>query len=162
MALRETVVRGTLHPVGGRRETGAAWSGSAGSPPHPAAGEEALGAKHTTGRIEVRKPLLGDAVLVIAGCGRTKLAERLRRQVEAVEKGVRIIEQDVPVHGCFCFLNPSGQAGGSGLPLHRTLSVDGFPLYPRRLSKRLNRDGPIDAGQIAVLAEALVELFPAA
>jgi hypothetical protein len=122
-----------------------------------------IDAKRYRGKIEVRKRRFGDAVLVIAGRKKTKLVEGLRRQVDAVEKGLRIIEQDVPVHGCFCFLNPAGQAGGSGLPLLRTLSIDGFPLYyPRRLSKRLNRDGPIGAGQIAVLAEALVELFPAA
>jgi hypothetical protein len=30
------------------------------------------------------------------------------------------------------------------------------------LSKRLNRDGPVISEQISVLAEALVELFPAA
>jgi hypothetical protein len=35
----------------------------------------------------------------------------------------------VPVGGCFCFVNPEGQAGGSGIPLLRTLTVDDFPLY---------------------------------
>jgi hypothetical protein len=71
----------------------------------------------------------------------TRLVEGLRRQVEAVRKGLELIEAEVPLAGCFCFVNPDGQAGGSGMPLLRTLSVDGFALYyPRRLSKRLNRD----------------------
>lgn len=128
-----------------------------------ASGVFVIDAKRYKGRIEVRKPLFGDAVLVIAGRKKTKLVEGFHRQVEAVKKGLAIIEQDVPVAGCFCFLNPPGQAGGSGLPLFRTLTIDGVPLYyPRHLSKRLNQAGPVDATQITVLAEALVELFPSA
>jgi len=120
-------------------------------------------AKRYKGKIEVRRPFFGDAVLVINGRKKTKLVEGLRRQVDAVKAGLAIVEQDVPVHGCFCFLNPEGQAGGSGLPLFPTLKIDGFPLYyPRRLSKQLNKRGPIDDEQIAVLAEALVELLPRA
>ena len=122
-----------------------------------------IDAKRYKGKIEVRKPLFGDAVLVIAGRKKTKLVEGLVRQVEAVKKALAIVEQDVPVSGCFCFLNPPGQAGGSGLPLFRTLSIDGFPLYyPRRLTKRLNQAGMLDAAQRRVIAEALVELLPAA
>lgn len=122
-----------------------------------------IDAKRYKGKIEVRKPLFDDAVLMIKGRKKTKLVEGLARQVDAVTKGLAIIEQDIPVHGCFCFMNPAGQAGGSGLPLFRTLTIDGFPLYyPRRLSKRLNQLGLLDAAQIAVLAEALVELFPSA
>jgi hypothetical protein len=122
-----------------------------------------IDAKRYKGKIEVRKPIFGDAALVINGRRKTKLVEGLKRQVEVVRERLEIIEQDIPVRGCLCFLNPVGQAGGSGLPLLRTLSIEGFPLYyPRRLSKRLNRSGPLDAEQIAVLAEALVELFPRA
>ncbi len=67
------------------------------------------------------------------------------------------------VQASFCFINPDGQAGGSGIPLFRTLSVDGFPLfYPRKLSKYLKRPGPLNRESRAVLAEALVELFPSA
>jgi hypothetical protein len=51
---------------------------------------------------------------VIAGLKKTNLVEGLRRQVEAVKAGLAIVEQDVPVTGCFCFINPEGQAGGSG------------------------------------------------
>jgi hypothetical protein len=122
-----------------------------------------IDAKRYKGKIEVRKPFFGDAVLVINGRKKTKLVEGLAHQVEEVAEGLAIVEQDVPVRGCFCFLNPAGQAGGSGLPLLRTLTIDDFPLYyPRRLVKRLNQPGPIDAGQAGVLAEVLVELFPSA
>jgi hypothetical protein len=122
-----------------------------------------IDAKRYKGKIEVRKPWFGDAKLVIAGRDKTKLVDGLKRQVEAVKARLAIIEQDVPVAGCFCFINPDGQAGGSGIPLLRTLEIDGFPLfYPRRLSKRLNQPGPLDGEQIEVLAEALVELFPGA
>jgi hypothetical protein len=122
-----------------------------------------IDAKRYKGRIEVRKPFFGDQKLVIAGRDRTKLVDGLRRQVDAVRAGLDVIEADVPVAGCFCFVNPDGQTGGSGIPLLRTLEVGGFPLfYPRRLSRHLNRDGPIGRDQIAVLAEALAELFPAA
>jgi hypothetical protein len=69
----------------------------------------------------------------------------------------------VPVAGCFCFVNPDGQTGASGILLRRTLTVDGLALYyPRRLCRRVNRERPVSREQIAVLAEALVELFPAA
>jgi hypothetical protein len=71
-------------------------------------------------------------------------------------------EQDVPLDGCFCFVNPDGQAGGSDIPLVRTLSIAGFPLlYPRKLYRRLGADG-LRPGRIAVLTKALVERFPAA
>lgn len=122
-----------------------------------------IDAKRYKGKIEIRKPFFGDAKLFIRGRDKTKLVEGLRRQVDAVRIGLAIVEQDVPVAGCFCFINPDGQAGGSDLPLLRTLTIDGFPLYyPRRLSKRLNQPGVIGLEQIAVLAEALVELFPRA
>jgi hypothetical protein len=121
-----------------------------------------IDAKRYKGKIEVRKPLFGEEKLVIAGRDKTRLVEGLRRQVDAVRAGLALIEQEVPVGGCFCFVNPEGQAGGSGIPLLRTLSVDGFPLYyPRRLSKHLNRHGPVSPEQVGMLAEALVELFPA-
>lgn len=122
-----------------------------------------IDAKRYKGKIEVRKLFLGDAKLVIAGRDRSKLVEGLKRQVDAVRAALAIVEQDVAVDGCFCFVNPAGQAGGSGLPMLRTLAIDGFPLYyPRKLSKRLNRPGPLGASEVAVLAETLIELLPAA
>ena len=100
---------------------------------------------------------------MVSGRDKTKLVDGLRSQVDAVRAGLESIERDIPLGGCFCFVNPDGQAGGSGIPLLRTLTVDGFALYyPRRLSKRLNRDGPLSREQVGVLTEALVGLFPAA
>lgn len=120
-----------------------------------------IDAKRYKGKIEVRKSLFGDAKLVIRGRDQTKLVKGLERQVDTVRAGLATIEQDAPVNGCFCFINPDGQAGGSGLPLLWTLTIDDFPLYyPRRLSKRLNQAGVIRPEQIAVLAEALAVLFP--
>lgn len=122
-----------------------------------------IDAKRYKGKIEVRKPLFGDAKLVIRGRDKTKLVEGLRRQVSAVRAGLAVLEQEVPVGGCFCFVNPDGQAGGSGLPLLRALSIDGIPLFhPRKLSKYLSRPGPVDEERARILAEALVEIFPTA
>jgi hypothetical protein len=122
-----------------------------------------IDAKRYKGKIEVRKPLFGDQKLFIAGRHKTKLVEGLSHQAEAVENALAVIEMPVPVHACFCFINPDGQAAGSGIPLLRTLSIDQFQLlYPRRLSKRLNQPGPLDKDQALILTEALAELFPAA
>lgn len=121
-----------------------------------------IDAKRYKGKIEVRKPLLGDPKLMIRGRDKTKLVDGLHRQVDAVKAGLAIIEHDVSVGGCLCFINPDGQASGSDIPIFRTLSIQGFPLYyPRKLSKRLNQPGSLAPDQIAVLAEALAELFPA-
>lgn len=122
-----------------------------------------IDAKRYRGKIEVRSPLMGDPKLLIAGRDKTKLVEGLKRQIDAVRAGLATIEQDVPVEGCFCFVNPAGQAGGTALPLFRTLSIEGLPLFvPRKLSKRLNRTGRLSREEIGVLSEALIELFPAA
>jgi hypothetical protein len=100
---------------------------------------------------------------VIAGRDRAKLVKGLERQIDAVRARLAIIEQAVPVHGCFCFINPGGQASGSGIPLFGTMSINGFPVFnPRKLSKRLNQPGELGTDEIAVLTEALAELLPAA
>lgn len=122
-----------------------------------------IDAKRLKGKIEVQKPWFGDAKLVVGGRDKTKLVDGLKSQVRAVRAGLESVGSDVAVSGCFCFINPDGQAGGSGIPLFRTLTIDGLPLlYPRRLSKHLNRPGPLSSRQIEDLAEALVRLFPAA
>ena len=101
-----------------------------------------IDAKRYKGKIEVRKPLFGEERLLIAGRDKAKLVEGLKRQVDAVRTALDSAGSQVPVHGCFCFVNPKGQSGGSAIPLLRTLSIDGIPLYyPRRLAKRLNRAG---------------------
>jgi hypothetical protein len=122
-----------------------------------------IDAKRYKGKIEVRKPFSGEEKLMIGGRNKTKLIEGLSKQVEAVRAGLALIEKQVPVSACLCFINPEGQAGGSGIPLLRTLAVSGFPLlYPRRLAKRLNQPGALGGDEALVVAEALATLFPAA
>ena len=122
-----------------------------------------IDAKKYKGKIEVRKPFFGDAKLFIRGRDKTKLVEGLGRQVDAVRAAIALIEKPLPIYGCFCFLNPAGQAGGSGIPLLRTLNINEFALLnPRRLSKRLNQPGDLGSEEALEVAEALAELFPVA
>jgi len=129
-----------------------------------ASGVYVIDTKRYKGKIEVRKPKSSDqATLFIAGRRKSKLVDGLAGQVKAVVAALDLIEKDVPVFGCFCFVNPEKQAGGSAMPLIRTLTVGDFDLlYPRRLAKRLNKEGPLSAEARLVIAEALCELFPAA
>ncbi len=118
-----------------------------------------IDAKRYTGKIEVRKPFLGDAGLFIKGRNRTKLVEGLARQQEVVRSVLTETIPEMPVHACFCFLNPAGQS--SSLPPFRTLSVNGFPLFrPRKLSKRLNVPGALSEVSRREVAELLVAAFP--
>jgi hypothetical protein len=58
---------------------------------------------------------------------------------------------------------PTGWLAASDLPIFRTLTVRGFPLYtPRRLAKRLNQPGELDATAVRSLAESLIAVLPAA
>jgi hypothetical protein len=122
-----------------------------------------IDAKRYKGKIEVRRPLFGQEKLIIRGRDQTKLAEGLERQETAVRHALMGVGQDVPVHACLCFINPEGQAGGSGIPLMRTLRIKGYPLYyPRRLAKRLNQTGELAPDRIRQIAESLATAFPAA
>ena len=122
-----------------------------------------IDAKRYKGKIEIRKPFLGDPRLFISGRNKTKLVEGLARQQEAVRSALAEAIPEMPVHACFCFLNPEGQADGSGLPLFKTLSIDDFPLfYPRKLSKRLNSAGALTEESRREVAELLAHIFPRA
>lgn len=69
----------------------------------------------------------------------------------------------VPVRACLCFVAPQGFMADSGLPVLRTLKVNGYPLYyPRRLAKRLNRRGSLTAEQARVIRAELATRFPPA
>ena len=126
-------------------------------------GVHVIDAKRYKGKIEVHKPFFGDAQLVINGRDKTKLVDGLERQAEAVRSVIDSIAPETPVTACFCFINPAGQAGGSGIPLLRTLSIRGHSLfYPRKLAKRLNEPGALDPEQIRDLAAALATRFPSA
>ncbi len=122
-----------------------------------------IDAKRYKGKIEVRSPLIGESRLLIGGRNKTKLVEGLARQQEAVRAALAETVPAMPIHACFCFLNPARQAGGSSLPLLRTLSINGFPLlYPRKLSKRLNGPGALSAESRVEVADLLARKFPRA
>jgi hypothetical protein len=122
-----------------------------------------IDAKRYKGKIEVRKPFLGTPRLLIAGRDKTKLVESLARQQAAVRRALAHTVPEMPVRACFCFLNPSAQPGGSGLPLFGTPSINGFPLlYPRKLSKRLNAPGELTAESRREVAELLALALPSA
>lgn len=127
------------------------------------AGVFVIDAKRYKGKIAVHKPFVGSPSLVIASRNKTKLVDGLARQHEVVQAALAPTIPEMPVHACFCFLNPSGQAGGTGLPLFRTLSIEGFPLfYPRKLSKRLNAPGALSEISRREVAQLLVTEFPEA
>ncbi len=120
-------------------------------------------AKRYKGKIEVRKPFFGEPRLFVAGRDKTKLVKALTRQREVVRAELAEAKSAIPVHACFCFLNPDNQSGGSDLPLLRTLQIGDFPLfYPRRLSKRLNTPGVLSAESRREVAELLATAFHSA
>lgn len=122
-----------------------------------------IDAKRYMGKIEIRKPFFGDPRLFIKGRDKTQLVEGLARQREAVLAVFAEAVPEMPVHACFCFLNPAGQASGTGLPLLRTLSIEGFQLFhPRKLSKRLNAPGALTARSRQEVAAMLARALPAA
>lgn len=122
-----------------------------------------IDAKRYKGKIEVLKPFFGEPRLTIAGRDKTKLVAGLTRQRDAVRAALAKTAPAMPVHACFCFLNPDGQAGGSGLPLLRTLRTEGFPLFnPRKLSKHLNMPGALSSESRQEVVELLATAFPRA
>jgi hypothetical protein len=128
-----------------------------------ATGIYVIDTKRYRGKIEVLDPLFGKPKLKIAGRDRTKLIDGLEKQVATVRALLAGFADDVPVNGCLCFVTPEGLLADSGLPLLRTLRIRGFPLYyPRRLVKRLNRQGPVSAERALELQARLAEqLIPA-
>ena len=119
--------------------------------------------KRYKGKIAVATPLFGKPKLKIAGRDRTKLIDGLDRQVAHVEAALALVAAEVPVHGCLCFVAPEGLLADVGLPLLRTLKINGYPLYyPKRLAKRLNRDGPITPHRAQRLQAELDRRLPPA
>ena len=112
--------------------------------------------KRYKGRVEVSKPMFGEATLRIGGRDRTKLVDGLTAQVAAVEPVVHAIDSAVAVHGCFCFVD-------AHLPLLGTRVITGFECLRRKaLAKRLNAAGQVPAEVSASLARVLAEAFPPA
>jgi hypothetical protein len=119
--------------------------------------------KRYHGRITVQASRFGEVKLRIAGRDRTRLILGMHRQLAVVSSALESLGQDIPVHGCLCFVAPKGGHAHVRLPLMRTLRVDGIPLYePRRLTKRLRRPGPISGERARALqAELSLRLPPA-
>ncbi len=119
-----------------------------------------IDAKRYKGKIEVHTPLFGKPKLKIAGRDRTTLIHGLDKQVGIVKTALSAVGGEVPVLGCLCFLTPEGLLADSGLPVLRTLRVEGYPLYyPRRLAKRLNQDGPVSAERAERIHRSLAEVL---
>jgi hypothetical protein len=123
-----------------------------------ATGVYVIDTKRYRGKIEVAKPLFGAAKLKIAGRDRTELADGLEKQVKAVRAVIDELGEDVPVHGCLCFLAPEGFLADVGLPILQTLRIRGYPLlYPRRLVKHLQRSGELSPERANQLAGRLAQ-----
>jgi Nuclease-related domain len=123
-----------------------------------ASGVYVIDAKRYRGKIEVRRPLFAAPKLKIAGRDQTKLVDGLAKQLAAVEAALADLAPEVPVRGCFCFVAPEGFLADSGLPVLRTLEINGYRLYyPRRLAKRLNSSGPLTTAWARDLHAALAE-----
>jgi len=82
-----------------------------------------------------------------------------------------VLDPSVPVYGAFCFWLPIDSAEDllnpfvedSGLPLFRTWTINGYPLFhPRQMTRRLNSAGTLAVKHAEQLATGLAERFPAA
>jgi Nuclease-related domain len=119
--------------------------------------------KRYKGKIEIAQPVFGKATLKINGRDQTKLIDGLDRQVGQVRSAVADFAPEVSVIGCLCFVAPKGFLADAGLPVVRTLTFNGYPLYyPRRLARRLNRPGPLPQEHASSLQARLAEQLPPA
>lgn len=119
--------------------------------------------KRYRGKVEIRRPLLGNATLRIAGRDQTQLIAGLSKQVTTVKRVLAELEEEVRLWGCLCFVSPEGALSENGVPLVRTLEFAGFPLlYPRRLAKRLNASGPVLPDRAMALKVLLARTLPPA
>ena len=119
--------------------------------------------KRYKGKIEVATPLFGKQKLKVNGRDRTKLIDGLAKQVGHVKAALADAGNDVPVHGCLCFVAPEGFLADVGLPVVRTLKINGYPLYyGKRLAKRLNKPGPITPDRAQRLHAELARRLPPA
>jgi hypothetical protein len=73
-----------------------------------------IDAKRYHGKVEIRRPLLGQPKLLINGRDRTKLVDGLTRQIQIVNATIAETAPDVPVHGAMAFVD-------ADLPLLRRL-----------------------------------------
>jgi len=124
-------------------------------------GVHVIDCRRYKGKIHVTSPLFARPRLKIAGRDRTSLIEGVERQVAQVRAALE--DESIPVSGCLCFVAPDGLMAEVGLPLIRTLELNGYPLYyQRRLVKRLNRPGPIGPDQARAIHSRLTGQLRAA
>ena len=118
-----------------------------------ASGVWVIDTKRYKGKLHVAKPLFGKPTLKVAGRDQTKLVDGLAKQVALVAAAVADIELDVPVRGCFCFVNTE-------LPLLGTPTINGLSIFGRRgLAKQLNTTGELSAERALMVAAAISERF---
>ena len=121
-----------------------------------ATGVWVIDTKRYKGKVQIAKPLFGKPTLTIAGRDKTRLVDGLAKQVELVTAALATLGTDVPIHGCFCFVD-------SELPLFGTPSINGPTIFGRRgLARQLNATGALSADRAAALARALAQRFPIA
>ena len=76
-----------------------------------------------------------------------------RSQVALVTAAVAHLELDVPVRGCFCFVDTE-------LPLVGTPTINGLSIFGRRgLATQLNSAGELSAVRAQMVAAAIGERF---
>ena len=116
-----------------------------------------IDAKNIKGKVRVATPLFGTTRLLIEGRERTKLIDGVDRQVAAVRDAlVGNGHGNVPVQGVLCFTV-------ADLPLLDTRKIRGhLLLHRRRLAKRLNSDGQLQAAAIDAIAETIAVALPPA
>jgi Nuclease-related domain len=130
-----------------------------------------IDSKRMKGRIKVEDAKDGTQKLLIKGRNQTELVHKLTWQLNAVKAAMAQIDSHVPVHGGFCFwlaientrdlFNP--RVEDNGLPLLRTLTINGYPLFhPRQMTRTLNSAGTLSLRRAEELAATLAERFPAA
>jgi Nuclease-related domain len=121
-----------------------------------ASGVWVIDAKRNAGKAAVSKPLFGAATLTIAGRNKSKLADGLARQVDAVAGVMSELGTGLSVQGAFCFVDTE-------LPAIGTLTFRGYPLLtPRRLAGRINKRGHAEPELLHAVAAQLSSRFPPA
>jgi hypothetical protein len=130
-----------------------------------------IDSKRPKGRIKVEDAKDGTQKLLINGENRTSLVHKLTNQVNIVKVAMAELDPTVPVYGAFCFhlqadsklelLNPFFE--DNGLPLLKTLTINGYPLwYGRQMARKLNSAGTLSVKRAEELGAVLAERFPAA
>lgn len=121
-----------------------------------ASGVWVIDTKRYKGKLQVAKPLFGKPTLKVGSRDQTKHVDGLAKQVALVTAAVADIEFDIPVRGCFCFVDTE-------LPLLGTPTINGLRIFGRRgLARQLNTAGKLSAERALMVAAAIGGRFPVA